>query len=167
MTSFLDPQLAASKASRKERRQAARPSESDATARAFATFQRAVGRDFRKADNQDSMLDVLIYKEAGYKMVLDSLRGLTFGNFDLMASTAYFQTESFTVTANREVPMEVDGELAGRSSEFKFKETPNRLRVLAPDGPLGGSFAETLKSFFQWPKRQAGEPDAQPSTRRT
>ncbi|MDX1680789.1 MAG: diacylglycerol kinase family lipid kinase [Akkermansiaceae bacterium] len=116
---------------------------------------------FRKADNQDSMIDVLVYKEAGYKLVLDSLRGLTFGNFDLMASTAYFQAESFTVTANREVPMEVDGELAGRSTQFEFKETPNRLRVLAPDGPLGGSFAETLKSFFQWPKR---EPEAQPSS---
>ena len=56
MTSFLDPQLAASKASRKERRQAARPSESDATTRAFATFQRAVGRDFRKADNEERLI---------------------------------------------------------------------------------------------------------------
>lgn len=109
---------------------------------------------FRNADNQDSMLDVLIYKEAGYKLVLDSLRGLAFGGIDLMSSTTYFQAESFVVNSDREIPIEVDGELAGRSKRFEFKETPERLRVLAPDGPLGGNFAETLKSFFQWPRRQ-------------
>ena len=56
MTNFLDAQLAGSKTLRKERQQAARPSESDATARAFASFQRAVGRDFRKADNQEKLI---------------------------------------------------------------------------------------------------------------
>lgn len=115
---------------------------------------------FRQASNQDSKLDVLIYKEAGYKLVLDSLRGVAFGGFDLMASTAYFQTEAFTVKANREVPVEVDGEWAGRYTEVAFRNTDNRLRVFAPEGPLGGSFAETLKSFFHWPRR---EPDVQVS----
>lgn len=56
MTTFLAPRLAASKTSRKERKRAARPSESDATARALATFQRAVGRDVRKADNEDRLI---------------------------------------------------------------------------------------------------------------
>ena len=114
---------------------------------------------FRNADNQDSMLDVLVYKEAGYKLVLDSLRGLTFGGgIDMMASTAYFQTEAFTITSDREVPLEVDGEWAGRHAEIDFKETDCRLRVLAPECSLGGNFAETLKSFFQWPKRQTDIP---------
>jgi len=117
---------------------------------------------FRNASNHDSKLDVLIYKAAGYKLVLDSLRGIAFGGFDLMASTAYFQTEAFTVKANREVPVEVDGEWVGRYTEVDFKDTDNRLRVLAPEGPLGGNFAETLKSFFHWPKRQ---PDVQVSPR--
>lgn len=108
---------------------------------------------FRNASNDDSMLDVLIYKEAGYKLVLDSLRGLAFGGIEMMASTAYFQTEAFTVKANREVPVEVDGEWTGRYTEVEFKDTDHRLRVLTPDGPLGGNFAETLKSFFHWPKR--------------
>ncbi len=109
---------------------------------------------FRNADNQDSMLDVLVYKEAGYKLVLDSLRGLTFGGgIDMMASTAYFQAEEFMVKSDREVPLEVDGELAGRHAEIEFKETENRLRVFAPESTQGGNFAETLKSFFQWPKR--------------
>ena len=109
---------------------------------------------FRNASNQDSKLDVLIYKEAGYKLVLDSLRGLALGGIDLMESTSYFQTEAFTVTADREVPVEVDGEWLGRFTEVRFKETANRLRVLAPDGPLAGNFAETLKSLLNWPRRQ-------------
>jgi YegS/Rv2252/BmrU family lipid kinase len=109
---------------------------------------------FRNADNQDSKLDVLVYKEAGYRIVLDSLRGLAFGGVDLLASTSYFQTEAFTVRANREVPVEVDGEWIGRFSEVRFVETASRLRVLAPEGPVAGNFAEALKSMLQWPRRQ-------------
>ncbi len=109
---------------------------------------------FRNADNSDSKLDVIIYKEAGYRLVLDSLRGLAFGGIDLQASTSYIQTESFVVRSPVEVPVEVDGEWIGRFHEVRFKETVNRLRVIAPEGPLVGRFAETMKSWFQWPKRQ-------------
>ncbi len=109
---------------------------------------------FRNASNHDSKLDVLIYKEAGYRLVLDSLRGLALGGIDLMESTAYFQAESFTVTADREVPVEVDGEWVGRFGKVDFREASSHLRVLAPDGPLGGNFVETLKSFFSWNRRE-------------
>jgi YegS/Rv2252/BmrU family lipid kinase len=111
-------------------------------------------RLFSKADNRDSKLDVIVYKEAGYKLALDSLRGLAFGGIDLVASTSCFKTESFTVRADREVPVEVDGEWLGRFSEVRFQETASRLRVIAPEGPLEGRFAETLKSLLQWPRRQ-------------
>jgi YegS/Rv2252/BmrU family lipid kinase len=111
-------------------------------------------RFFRKANNRDSKLDVLVYKEAGYRLVLDSLRGLAFGGIDLVASVSYFQTEAFTVRADREVPVEVDGEWIGRFSEVRFKDSTNRLQVIAPEGPLAGRFAETLKSLLQWPRRQ-------------
>jgi diacylglycerol kinase (ATP) len=111
-------------------------------------------RFFRNASNQDSKLDVLVYKEAGYKLVLDSLRGLAFGGIDLMTSTCYFQTEAFSVVADREVPVEVDGEWIGRFTEVRFKETADHLRVLAPEGPLAGNFAETLRSLLAWPRRQ-------------
>jgi YegS/Rv2252/BmrU family lipid kinase len=111
-------------------------------------------RFFRNADNRDSKLDVIVYKEAGYRLVLDSLRGLALGGIDLMSSTSYVQTESFTVHAEREVPVEVDGEWIGRFSEVRFQETASRLRVFAPEGPLAGNFAEALKSLLQWPRRQ-------------
>ncbi len=110
---------------------------------------------FRNASNHDSKLDVLIYKEAGYRIVLDSLRGLATGGIDLLASTSYLQTEEFTVHAEREVPVEVDGELLGRFSKVHFVETPNRLRVLAPEAAMIGGFADAMRSILQWPRRVA------------
>jgi diacylglycerol kinase (ATP) len=109
---------------------------------------------FPKADNRDSKLDVLVYKEAGYKLVLDSLRGLALGGIDLMDSTSAFQAEGFTVHADREVPVEVDGEWVGRFTDVHFRHGAGQLRVLAPDSPQSGSLADALKAFFQWPKRQ-------------
>ncbi|MFZ9941338.1 MAG: diacylglycerol/lipid kinase family protein [Luteolibacter sp.] len=114
---------------------------------------------FRMADNHDSKLDVLVYKEAGYRLVLDSLRGLALGGVDLMDSVEYFQTESFTVEADREVPFEVDGELAGRFSEIRFVQTTNHLRVLAPENHAIHRPAEKSNSWFAWPRRQP-EPES-------
>ena len=108
---------------------------------------------FPNANNCDSKLDVLVYKEAGYRLVLDSLRGLALGNIDLMASTSCFQAESFTVHSDREVPVEVDGELIGRFSKIRFVETANRLRVIAPEEPLIGGFADAVKALLSWPRR--------------
>jgi diacylglycerol kinase family enzyme len=109
---------------------------------------------FRKADNQDSMLDVLVFKEAGYKLVLDSLKGLALGGVDLAASTSYFQADGFTVRAEREVPVQVDGELLGRAREVRFVEIPQRLRVIAPEEPQGSRFVEVMKAVMMpWPKR--------------
>lgn len=103
---------------------------------------------FRNADNCDSKLDVIVYKEAGYKLVLDSLRGLAFGGIDLQESTAAFQAESFTVHATREVPVEVDGEWMGRFSRVHFTQANQRLRVLAPPEAATGGLGVTLRSIF-------------------
>lgn len=110
---------------------------------------------FRNAVNDDSKLDVVVYKEAGYRLVLDSLRGLAFGGIDLVESTSCFQADEFIVTADREVPVEVDGELIGRSSEVRFVETADRLRVIAPEEPMAGGFADAVKSLLSWPRRPA------------
>ncbi len=110
-------------------------------------------RFFRNANNHDSKLDVLVYKEAGYRIVLDSLRGLVCGGIDLMASTSYFQAEEFIVRAEREVPVEVDGEWLGRFSEIRFVESADRLRVIAPETRLAGGFTDCVKSLLQWPRK--------------
>jgi diacylglycerol kinase (ATP) len=108
---------------------------------------------FRNANNHDSKLDVLVYKESGYRLVLDSLRGLATGGIDLMDSTICFQTEEFIVKSDREVPFQVDGELMGRFSEIRFVESKNRLRVIAPEDPVITSFSVNIKSLLHWPKR--------------
>jgi YegS/Rv2252/BmrU family lipid kinase len=112
-------------------------------------------RIFRNANNHDSKLDVIIYKESGYRLVLDSLRGLAFGGIDLTASTSYLQTSEFVVHSDREVPVQVDGEWIGRFREVRFLETPNRLRVLAPEDPFIGGFSDAVKSLLQWPRQTA------------
>ncbi len=116
---------------------------------------------FHKANNHDSKLDVIVFKEAGYRLVLDSLHGIALGGIDMAASTSYFQSESITVKAEREVPVEIDGELLGRFSEISFCETHSRLRVLAPEQPCGTPFTDSLKSLLQWPPKsyelQAGK----------
>jgi diacylglycerol kinase (ATP) len=108
---------------------------------------------FPHASNHDSKLDVLVYKEAGYRLVLDSLKGLAFGGIDLVDSTICFQSDDFIVKADREVPVEVDGEWIGRFSEVRFKETANRLRVIAPEDPVIGGFGDMMRSLLQWRRR--------------
>lgn len=115
---------------------------------------------FRRANNHDSKLDVIVFKEAGYRLVFDSLRGLACGGVDLTASTCYFQTRAFTVRTDREVPVEVDGEWIGRFTEVNFAESAHRLRVIAPEAAMIGGFSDTLKSLLQWPQRMVELPTA-------
>lgn len=106
---------------------------------------------FRKASNLDSKLDVIVFKESGYRFVLDALHGIAQGGIDLAASTVYFQSEAVTVTSATAVPVEIDGELLGRFNEIRFRETATRLRVLAPEPPCGAPVTDTEKSVLQWP----------------
>lgn len=116
---------------------------------------------FHRADNADAKLDVLVFKEAGYKLVLDSLRG-ALGKVDLDGSTvAYFQSRRLKVEADREVPLEVDGELIGRTRDVCFGDDhPERLRVLAPKEPIGTRFEEAMKSMMAWTKKTLEGPQA-------
>ncbi|MEM1083853.1 MAG: diacylglycerol kinase family protein [Verrucomicrobiota bacterium] len=115
---------------------------------------------FHKADNRDSKLDVLVFKEAGYRLVRDSLRGIALGSIGFDNSTVeYFQTESLEVKADRKVPLEVDGELVGRTDHVVFMDDqPERLRVMAPREPIGTRFEEALKSMMAWTKKTVGGP---------
>ena len=113
---------------------------------------------FRRADNHDSKLDVVVFKETGYRLVRDFLHGMALGGVDLSESVSYFQSDDIVVTADREVPVEIDGEWLGRFDEIIFKETCSGLRVLAPEMPCGTPFSDTLKSLLQWPPRPAETP---------
>lgn len=120
-------------------------------------------RLFRKANNLDSKLDVIVFKESGYKFVLDALHGIARGGIDLADSAAYFQSGEITVTSDREVPVEIDGELLGRFEEVKFRETTSRLRVLAPEEPCATPFTDAVRSLLQWPSKGSETPVAENS----
>jgi YegS/Rv2252/BmrU family lipid kinase len=108
---------------------------------------------FRMADNQDEMLDVLVFKESGYRLVMDSLAGLVRGGLDLSDSVTYLQAEQFRVISDREVPVEVDGEWLGRSQDVRFRAVERRLRVLAPEVAPVSWFEEALKILTPWAKK--------------
>jgi len=105
---------------------------------------------FHKADNTDDLLDVLIFKDTGYKFVLDSLKGMAVGEVDTNGETfEYHQVEELRVTCDEERPLQVDGELVGRSSDMLFKQGSSKLKVLAPETPLPSTLAEKLKGFLR------------------
>ena len=97
-------------------------------------------RLFGKANNADDLLDVLVFKEAGYKVVADSLAGLARGGFDeKMDTVAYHQSSGLRVECDREIPVEVDGELWGKTQVATFKEHPRKAQGF---GSAGGVHAQ-------------------------
>ncbi|BDS05960.1 diacylglycerol kinase [Oceaniferula spumae] len=113
---------------------------------------------FRKADNCDEMLDALVFTEAGYKLVLDSVKGLATGAIDAgNSSVNYLQARSFRIECDRDVPMEADGEFLGRVSEVTLEPAKRKLRVIAPENPKEGIFASVLKTLVNLPRRHADD----------
>jgi YegS/Rv2252/BmrU family lipid kinase len=111
---------------------------------------------FRKASNQDQMMDMLVFKESGYRFVLDSFAGLARGGVDLADSVAHMQSDNFIVKSASDFPIQVDGEYLGRSNEALFRAAERRLRVLAPEQPMVSRFSEAMKSFWEWTRKIQG-----------
>jgi YegS/Rv2252/BmrU family lipid kinase len=108
-------------------------------------------RLFGKANNADNLLDVLVFKEAGYKLVLESIGGIARGGFDeKVDSVGYFQSSGLRVECDREVPIEVDGELWGTASSADFVSIPGKLPVFAPKGSGIPKWEEMLRSLSPW-----------------
>jgi len=108
---------------------------------------------FKNASNTDNLLDVVVFKEAGYQFVKDSLTGLLKGGIDLHShgdSVEYVQAAGLKVTCDEEVPVEVDGELWGRSSEIDFSPTGRTLRVFTPLEPKVKFRYALLKILSPW-----------------
>jgi YegS/Rv2252/BmrU family lipid kinase len=111
-------------------------------------------RLFGKADNADDLLDVLVYKEAGYKAAVGSLATVARGGFDQHAKfVEFYQTSGLTVECDREVPLEVDGELWGRSLRVEVRGSKRKLRVLAPSEPGKNWWEQVLANLTPWGRR--------------
>lgn len=108
---------------------------------------------FKKADNGDKLLDVIVFKQTGYQLVKDSLAGLMKGGIDPDShgdSVEYVQAPGLSVTSAEEVPVEVDGELWGRAREIEFCSTGRTLRVFAPRDPKVKLRYALLKILSPW-----------------
>ena len=104
---------------------------------------------FNNANNNDQLLDILIFKESGYKLILDSFRGVATGDIEFnQSSVTYLQSTNFKVHCNQEVPIQVDGEWSGRSKTVIFGSGNHKLKVLAPHKP-STHFGQTLIEWMQ------------------
>lgn len=93
---------------------------------------------FRDAKLDDGLLDVVIFKNQSHWDLLRYVQAILFGNHSSLPDVEYFQTPQVHVSADGEVPVELDGELAG-VAPFTFGFSRRKLRVLAPpvDKPAG------------------------------
>jgi YegS/Rv2252/BmrU family lipid kinase len=86
---------------------------------------------FRDAVLDDGLLDVVVFKNQSHWDVMRYFQAIIFGNHHALPDVEYFQTSKLHVAAEDDVPVELDGEVAG-FAPFTFGFAPRRLRVLAP-----------------------------------
>lgn len=87
---------------------------------------------FDQADLQDGLLDICVFKHMNYLALMRYFRGALFGSISKFSDVHYFKARDLLVKADRHVPFEADGELAGHAPvEFSIKR--KKLRVLVPE----------------------------------
>lgn len=86
---------------------------------------------FKEARIDDGKLDVLIFKNLGYLDIARYLTGILMGTHTGLEDVEYFQTRKATVCSEEEVPIEVDGEIAGKLPAT-FRISSRKLKVVAP-----------------------------------
>lgn len=86
---------------------------------------------FKRASLYDGLLDVVLFKNQSHWDVIRYFQAIAFGTHSELPDVEYFQTSTLRVSGNGEVPVELDGELAG-SLPCEFRISPSKLNVLAP-----------------------------------
>src|SRR6266699_1723051 len=86
---------------------------------------------FKHAVIDDGLFDVVLFKRLGYLEIIKYLQNVVFSSDISAPDIEYFQTEHLRVTSAQDVPLELDGELAG-SCPVDFRIRKRALRVLAP-----------------------------------
>src|SRR6266550_4083601 len=86
---------------------------------------------FKHALIDDGLFDVVVFKRLGYLEIIKYLQDVVFSSEIRAPEIEYFQTQRLRITSGQDVPVELDGELAGNCPvDFQIKE--KALRVLAP-----------------------------------
>jgi YegS/Rv2252/BmrU family lipid kinase len=86
---------------------------------------------FKQAVMDDGLLDVVVFKRLGYLEIIKYLQDVVFSSEIRVPEVKYFQTRSLRVTSEQDVPLELDGELAG-NCPVDFQIQNKLLRVLVP-----------------------------------
>lgn len=87
---------------------------------------------FKHAVIDDGLFDVVVFKRLGYLEIIKYLQDVVFSSDIRAPEIEYFQTRQLRITSDQDVPVEVDGELAG-NCPVDFRIQKKALRVLAPD----------------------------------
>jgi YegS/Rv2252/BmrU family lipid kinase len=86
---------------------------------------------FKRASLHDGLLDVLVFQNQSHWDVVRYFQAIAFGTHPELPDVEYFQTRSIKVTSSGDVPVELDGEVAGMLPCL-FSVEPQKLRVMAP-----------------------------------
>ncbi len=86
---------------------------------------------FKRASLFDGLLDVLVFQNQSHWDVVRYFQAIAFGTHPQLPDVEYFQTSTLRVTSSGDVPVELDGEVAGMLPCL-FSVSSQKLRVLAP-----------------------------------
>lgn len=86
---------------------------------------------FKQAVIDDGLFDVVVFKRLGYLEIIRYLQDVVFSADIKVPEIEYFQTRQLRITSEQDVPVELDGELAG-NCPVDFRIRKRALRVLAP-----------------------------------
>lgn len=86
---------------------------------------------FKHAVTDDGLFDVVVFKRLGYLEIIKYLQDVVFSSDITAPEIEYFQTRRLRITSEQDVPVELDGELAG-NCPVDFEIRKRALRVFAP-----------------------------------
>lgn len=86
---------------------------------------------FKQAVIDDGLFDVVVFKRLGYLEIIRYLQDVVFSADIKVPEIEYFQTRRLRITSEQDVPLELDGELAG-NCPVDFRIRKRALHVLAP-----------------------------------
>jgi diacylglycerol kinase (ATP) len=86
---------------------------------------------FKQAVIDDGLFDVVVFKRLGYLEIIRYLQDVVFSADIKVPEIEYFQTRQLRITSEQDVPVELDGELAG-NCPVDFRIRKRALRVLVP-----------------------------------
>ena len=86
---------------------------------------------FKQAIVDDGLLDVVVFKRLGFLEIIKYLHDVVFSSDIRVPEVEYFQTRQLRVSSEQDVPVELDGEVAG-NCPVDFQMHAKGLSVLSP-----------------------------------